>query len=174
MFRGSTSLIIVGAEFPQRGPARRAEIAECRPGEMLELRRERAIVGGHAAVGIYSARGIQIGYAWPDSADEIAGQVAVARAIFQRPETWGAVARITLDGSAPTLPQPKAKPELRLPPQPPRDEYCDIFPTRSGKADARSGPHAIPTKRYRPQGAMGEQIKNLSEGGLKMCDKMRP
>jgi hypothetical protein len=131
MFQGSTSTVIIGADFPQRGPARRAEIAACQPGEALELRRERTPIGGHAAVGVYSARGVQIGYIWPDSADQVAGQIAVARAIFYTAETWGAAAQITLDGSSPALPHPKPKPQINYPPRPPRDEYCGIFAKRT-------------------------------------------
>lgn len=139
MNHGATSVIIVGADFPRRGAARRAEIAACRPGEVLELRRERAAIGGRAAVGVYSARGVQIGYVWPESADQVAGQIAVARAIFHMPEKWGAVARITLDGSTPTLPQPKPRRQIVQHPAPARDEYCNIFENLPA-AGACSGP----------------------------------
>jgi hypothetical protein len=174
MFQGSTSIVIIGADFSQRGPARRAEIAACQPGEDLELRRERAIVGGHAAVGIYSARGVQIGYIWPEAADLVAGQIAVARAIFYTAEAWGAVARITLDGSSPAVPQPKPKPHINYPPRPLRDEYCGIFPNlnREGGHPQRTPRHSDKTRRA--AGAMGEQMQNLSEDGLKRCEKMRP
>jgi hypothetical protein len=73
---------------------------------------------------------VQIGYLWPDDAERVAGLVAVARAIFHRPDTFGAVARIRFDGSSPMLPPAKPKCERREPPRPPRDEFCGIFPTR--------------------------------------------
>ncbi|AOF97023.1 hypothetical protein [Sphingobium sp. RAC03] len=131
MFQGSISLVVIGADYPNpRGAARRAEIALCQPGEVLEFRRERSTIEGKRAVGVYSPRGIQIGYAHPGDADELAGMVAVARAVFQTADTWGAVIRVTLDGSTPSLPVPKQRTRYVRPPAEPADEYCDIFPAR--------------------------------------------
>ncbi|MET0249207.1 MAG: hypothetical protein ABW164_05710, partial [Sphingobium sp.] len=90
-------------------------------------------VGGQRVVGVYSADGVQLGYVASERSDEIAGQVAVARAIFQRADTFGAVIRVTLDGTTPTLP---VRPEPRrfpAPPVPPPDEYCGIFPNHRAK-----------------------------------------
>ncbi|WP_461159275.1 HIRAN domain-containing protein [Sphingobium sp. TomMM35A] len=132
MFASVASIPVVGAALPTaRGAARLAEIAACRPGETLELRRERGTRGGKRAVGVYSPRGVQIGYVSPSQADRVAGMVAIARAIFQRPDTFGAVARITFDGSTPVLPEPKPKPRRDPPPRPPADEFCGIFPSRA-------------------------------------------
>ncbi len=106
--------------------ARLAEIAKCRPGEILELRRERHKVRGGRAVGVYSPRGIQIGYVSSPYADHIAGQVAVARAVFQRPDSFGAVIALTLDGTAPALPQPKPERPRGQPVPEPVDDFCEI------------------------------------------------
>lgn len=109
------------------GAERQAEIAKCRPGDVLELRREHHTVRGARAVGVYSPRGVQIGYVSSPHADHVAGQVAVARAVFQRQDTFGAVISLTLDGSTPTLPQPKPdRPRGQVAPDP-VDEFCDIF-----------------------------------------------
>lgn len=131
MFQGSTSIAIEGARrATSRGAERHAEIAKCRPGEVLELRRERHRVRGARAVGVYSPRGVQIGYVSSPDADHIAGQVAVARAVFQRSDTFGAVISLTLDGTTPTLPQPKPDRPRGRPAPDPVDEFCDIFPAR--------------------------------------------
>lgn len=125
-------MVVIGADYPNhRGAARRAEIALCQPGDVLEFRRERSTIEGKRAVGVYSPRGVQIGYAHPGEADEIAGLIAVARAVFQTADTWGAVIRVTLDGSTPTLPAPIPRSRHVRPPAEPADEYCDIFPARA-------------------------------------------
>lgn len=95
------------------------------------MRRERGTRGGKRVVGVYSARGAEIGYISPGDADRLAGLVFAARAIFQGADTFGAIARVTFDGSTPSLPQPKPKPQRITPPRPTADEYCDIFPIRA-------------------------------------------
>lgn len=145
MFQRSISIAIIGVDFPRRGETRRAEIGLCRPGEPLDLRRERRPIGGRAAVGVYSARGVQIGYVSPEDADMIAGQIAVARAIFSNADTFGAVGRFTLDGSTPALRQPKPKPQRIVPAGYPADEYCDILPNARGAADVAQRTCSIPT-----------------------------
>lgn len=138
---GSIALVIVGAHFPTtRAALRRAEIAVCQPGERLELRRERRDRSGGWKIGVYSPRGVQIGYVLPGQIEWSAGMLSTARAIFQGADTFGAVARVTFDGSAPMLPRPKPKPERREPPRPPADEYCDIFPARQRQSAASSPP----------------------------------
>jgi len=129
MFSSAASYAVVGANHPsQRGKSRAAEIACCAPGDVLTLRREPRKVGGCRVVGVYSADGIQLGYVSSDQSDEIAGQVAVARAIFQRADTFGAVIRMTLDGTTPTLPVRREPKRFPASPVPPPDEYCGIFP----------------------------------------------
>ncbi|WP_257556381.1 HIRAN domain-containing protein [Sphingobium sp. CFD-2] len=131
MLPSPASIAIVGADLPTgRAARRRAEIAACRPGERLEFRREPGMRAGKRIVGVYSPRGVQIGYVLPAQVDRVAGLVSIARAIFEREDSFGAVARATFDGSAPSLPQPA--PSRRIePPREPVDEYCDIFPARA-------------------------------------------
>lgn len=106
------SLAVVGAEYPnKRGPTRRFEIKLCRPGEPVELRREPKNPADSRAIGVYSCRGVQIGYVSAERASLVGqwikrGQV---RAIFQREDTFGAVIRISTDGSAPELPVEKSR-----------------------------------------------------------------
>lgn len=128
MFSGSLSFIVTGAAFKTaRAHGRHAEIGISAPGDALMLRRDPGMIGRKPAIGVYSTRGRQIGYIQPHEVDLILPDIDKARAIFQSGEVFGAVARITMDGSKPTLPQPKPKPQLRMPPAEPRDEYCDIF-----------------------------------------------
>lgn len=129
MFSPAFFAPVVGANFPTaRAPSRLKAIAECRPGDELQLRRERQPIGGRRAVGVYTADGDQLGYIHPPQADEVASVVAVARAVFQRPDTFGAVIRVTLDGTTPTLPAPAPRRQRTGPPAEPVDQFCDIFP----------------------------------------------
>jgi hypothetical protein len=163
MFSGPASFIVTCADFKtQRANGRRAEIGISVPGDVLTLRRERAKIGHHRAVGVYTSRERQIGYLRPEEVDLILPDIGTARAIFQSAETFGAVVRITLDGSKPTLPQPKPKPQLRMPPQPPRDEYCGIFANRNQSKISRPTPsptdvRSISTNRAGLRGSVGEQ-----------------
>lgn len=132
MFRSTESFTVIGVDFKTRqAPIRRAEISMSVPGDQLTLKRERFLIGGHPAVGVYSARGRQIGYIWPHHAHLLLEFTRVARAIYQSAETFGAVVRVTVDGSLPTIALPKPKPRLIMPPREPRDEFCDIFAQRS-------------------------------------------
>ncbi|MGB3931257.1 MAG: HIRAN domain-containing protein [Sphingobium sp.] len=139
MARPPQSLAVVGAQYPnKRGPDRRFEIAMCRPGEPVELRREPKNPADSRAIAVYSARDIQIGYIQADYAQWIGGQLAVIRAVFQRPDTFGAVIRVTFDGSVPVLPEqglraegPRRPPPATdgdddWPPPEPRDEFGGI------------------------------------------------
>ncbi|QPI73948.1 hypothetical protein [Sphingobium sp. Cam5-1] len=138
MFSRETSLAIVGADLSTaKAASRRAEIAACRPGEPLELKRRSGTRGGRRVVAVSSPRGIEIGYISPRDADRVAGLISVTRAIFQGADTFGAVGRFTFDGSAPALPAPKPKPERRERPRPPIDEFCDIFPKRRSAVKAQ-------------------------------------
>lgn len=121
---------VIGAAYPTaRARSRLAEIALCQPGERMEFRRERAGRDGKRSVGVYSARGIQIGYVYEGRADWLAGQIAVARAIFQCADTFGAVIHATFDGSTPALPEaPQRMTRARSrPPAEPVDDFCGIF-----------------------------------------------
>lgn len=102
------SLAVVGADYPnKRGPGRRFEIAISAPGDPVTLERELKNPADSRAIGVYSVRGVQIGYIPAEQAQWIGGQIAVIRAIFQRADTFGAVIRVTFDGSAPVLPVEK-------------------------------------------------------------------
>ena len=138
MPRPAQSLAVVGADYPnKRGPGRRFEIALCMPGEAVELRPEPKNPADSRAIGVYSARDVQIGYIQAEYAQWIGGQLAVVRAIFQRADTFGAVIRVTFDGSTPVLPveklklaQPTHAPDEGAdpdwPPREPTDDFGDI------------------------------------------------
>lgn len=139
MPRPAQSLAVVGADYPnKRGPGRRFEIALCMPGEAVELRPEPRNPADSRAIGVYSARDIQIGYIQAEYAQWIGGQLAVVRAIFQRADTFGAVIRVTFDGSTPALPVEKPKIARQQtvdpdgyegedwPPRAPKDDFGDI------------------------------------------------
>lgn len=132
MFSQEASVPIIGADLKtERAIRRREEIARCQPGDPLELRRETEKRRGSRIIGVYSPRGVQIGYIFPDQLGHAAMLTSTARAVFQNPDTFGAVARINFGGRVPTLPQPKPKPRRDPPPRPPADEFCDIFPARA-------------------------------------------
>lgn len=57
------SLAIVGAAYPnKRGPGRLFEIHMCSPGEPVTLRKEPRNPADSRAIGVYSARDVQLGY----------------------------------------------------------------------------------------------------------------
>lgn len=144
MFSEPTLIPIIGARFGgQRAFNRRAEIDRCQPGEELTLRLERTRISGRRAIGVYSSRGVQIGYVSSQGAEHPAALVSLARAVFKCADTFGAVALFTFDGKAPTLPQPKPAPKLIQHPRPPQDEYCDIFANRNQSKISR--PTSSPT-----------------------------
>ena len=103
------SLAVVGADHPNKnGPGRRFEIAMCIAGERIDLVPEpRNPVDPHA-VAVYSARNIQIGYVRAERAQLIKSAIGrgTVRAIFQDRAQWGAIIRVHLDGTEPTLPDP--------------------------------------------------------------------
>ncbi|WP_253257959.1 HIRAN domain-containing protein [Sphingobium sp. SA916] len=135
MARPPQSIAVKGADYPnKRGPGRRFEIAMCLPGEPVELRREPKNPADSRAIGVYSARGIQIGYIPADYAQWLGGQLQTVRAIFQSAETWGAAIRVTFDGSEPVL--PAEKPVERRAPAPDPDGYGDDdWPPREPEDD---------------------------------------
>lgn len=103
------SLAVVGADYPnKRGPARRFEIAICKPGEPVELRPEPKNPADPRAVAVYSSRGVQIGYLTAERCGRIGAlirQGVEVQAVFQQPTTNGAVIRAAFDGEAPTVPE---------------------------------------------------------------------
>ncbi|TZG25614.1 HIRAN domain-containing protein [Sphingomonas montanisoli] len=116
------SLDVVGADHPNRRPGkqgkipRRYEIQLCEPGEPISLELEPDNPVDPNAVRVMSARGIQIGYIRHERSMLISGYIRDCldiRGIFQRVMPWGAIIRITTDGSEPELPPapaPSAQP----------------------------------------------------------------
>lgn len=108
------SLAVVGADFPnKRGPARRFEIALCRPGDPVEMRPEPKNPADPRAIAVYSDRGVQIGYLTAERCGRIGAMIAEGRpiaAVFQRATTYGAIIRAAFDGEAPTLPDEPRQP----------------------------------------------------------------
>ena len=160
MFCEPILIPIVGTRFGGwRARARRAEIDRCRPGEELTLRLERTRISGRRAVGVYSSRGVQIGYVSAEGVEHPAALASLARAAFKCADTFGAVALFTFDGNAPALPQPKPEPTLIQHPRPPRDEYCGIFPNykRQSKMTSPTDVSVISTISATQQVAIREQ-----------------
>ena len=104
------TLVVVGIDFPNRDKAktnRRSELLMSAPGEPVELRPEPRNDHDEHAVGVWSARGIQVGYLSAERAPWIgrrlkAGEEAVA--VFQGIAGSAAAIRIRFGGGAPTLP----------------------------------------------------------------------
>lgn len=131
------SLAVVGAQYPnKKGVSRTFEITQCNPGEPVELRREPKNPADSRAIGVYSARGIQIGYIRAEQAQLIGSYMArgVLKCIFQRADVWGAVIRCTIDGSEPVLPEPPKKHWRNNPPAP-RDDPDGWEPERDTPDD---------------------------------------
>ncbi|QEH79913.1 hypothetical protein EIK56_17950 [Sphingomonas sp. C8-2] len=115
------SLAVVGVDYKNLKPRkrgqipRRFEIAACAPGETVTLEPEPDNPADPNAVMVFSARGIQIGYVKAERALLIHRQWrngADICAVFQEATDWGAVIRVTFDGSAPELPAPRDRPPV--------------------------------------------------------------
>lgn len=107
------SLAVRGADFTNSKPKvqgsvpRRFEIATCRPGESVHLVLEPDNPHDPQAILILSARGVPIGYVSAERAPFIGRHIRQGGeviAIFQQATRMGAVIRVSLDGSAPILP----------------------------------------------------------------------
>lgn len=124
------TLTIVGIDFPNDDRSksnRRMELLLCPPGEPVDLRLEPRNPHDPNAVGVWSARGIQLGYLPAERAGWIGGRMRAGeewQAIFQALNGNVAYARIRFGGGAPTLP-----PAVTAPPSQPR------APRRSSSAD---------------------------------------
>lgn len=110
------SLAVVGADFPnKRGPARRFELAICRPGEPVELVPEPKNKADPLAVAVFSERGIQLGYLSAERCGRIGAlirQGIEVKAVFQEHLAFGGVIRVAFHGANPTL--PPARPPAQL------------------------------------------------------------
>lgn len=115
------SLHIAGADFPnKRGdPARRFEIALCRPGDRVELVPEPKNRHDPRAILILSERGVPMGYVTAERAPligKLMAEAAEVRAVFQAATATGGIVRVAFDGAVP-LPLPPSGPPA--PPVPP-------------------------------------------------------
>lgn len=103
------SLHIAGADFPnkRRDPARRFEIALCRPGDPVGLVPEPRNRHDPHAILIVSERGVPMGYVSAERAPLIGRLMADAvavRAVFQAATRTGGIVRVAFDGTVPHLP----------------------------------------------------------------------
>ena len=112
------SLAVVGVDFPNTDKSRsnrRFEIALCVPGEPVELRPEPKNKFDERAVGVFGARGTQLGYLPAERSGRFARLIREGRevrAVFQAPSAFGAWIRVAFDGELPVLPEPRAADEL--------------------------------------------------------------
>ncbi len=102
------TLAVVGLDFPnERGPARRFELALIRPGEPVELRPEPRNPADPRAVGVWSARGVRLGFLSAERCGWIGGMIRdgrEVRAAFQGTAGRAAFVRVAFDGAEPVLP----------------------------------------------------------------------
>lgn len=105
----SLTLAVVGVDYPNKGksPARRFEIALCRPGDPIELHPEPKNPADENAIAVYSERDVQLGYLTAERSPLILKYVRDGhepRAIFQSAASFGAYIRVAFDGERPLLP----------------------------------------------------------------------
>lgn len=105
------SLAVVGLDYPDPdGSNRRFELALMRPGDAVELRREPKNPADPRAVGVFSERGVRIGYLTAERCGWIGARLMrgeEARAVFQEAGRTAAVVRVRFGGGEPTLPTPR-------------------------------------------------------------------
>ena len=127
------SLAVVGIDFPNRdkaGTNRRSELLMTIPGERVELRPEPRNRHDEHAVGVWSARGIQLGYLSAERAPWIGRRLRSgekAMAVFQGLAGSAATIRIRFGGGLPTLPAPAASRSSPAPAVLPRTGEDDGF-----------------------------------------------
>lgn len=119
------TLAVVGGPFQNKdGSNRKFEIRMCLPGERVELRPEPKNKHDPRAVGVFSARDVQIGYLSAERCGWIGGIIRSGRevrAVFQAETGFGAWVRVAFDGEEPTVPE--VAPRLEAP-----DGGRDWFP----------------------------------------------
>lgn len=102
------SLAVVGIDYPNPDRSnRRFEIALMRPGDPVELRREPKNPADPRAVGVFSERGVRIGYLSAERCGWVGAMLArgvEAQAVFQALHPRIAAVRARFGGGAPTLP----------------------------------------------------------------------
>lgn len=77
----------------------------CSPGEPVTLRKEPKNPKDSRAIGVYSARDVQLGYIRAEEAQLIGTYMGrhEINAVFEIGADWGCFIRVTFDGSAPTV-----------------------------------------------------------------------
>ncbi len=118
------SVAVVGIQYPNADKSdRRFEALLCAPGEEMHLVREPKNKFDQQAIGVWSRRGVQIGYITADRCAFLSTKMAIDPhvALFQHLEGNAAYLRIRFGGGLPTLPARQ--------PEPPSagdwDEYFD-------------------------------------------------
>lgn len=107
------SLAVVGIDHPNTDKGktnRRYELLLCAPGDPIELRWEPKNPHDENAVGVFSERGVQVGYLKSERAAWFVRQLAsgeTCTAIFQEMASTIGVIRVRLGEGAPTLPPPR-------------------------------------------------------------------
>jgi len=101
------SLAVVGITHPnKKGPTRAFAIQLCRPGDPVELVPEPKNPVDPRAVMVLN-RGMMMGYVTAERCGMVKRQLEEGgdvRAIFQAQTAYGAIVRVTFDGSEPVLP----------------------------------------------------------------------
>lgn len=124
------SFAVIGATANEkRGKERSAEISACRPGEPVKLRRAHPLQAHRGGIEVRSARDRQIGYIHAEQAASLLSRLELIKAVFQTADTFGAVVRVSFDGTPPTLPEERrARPKRtrNWPPHAPRDDFVGI------------------------------------------------
>jgi hypothetical protein len=121
------SLAVVGINYLNADQSnRRFELAMCVPGEPAHLVTEPTNKHDPAAVAVFSARGIQIGYLTSERCVWIGARIRAGEeqeAVFQDSGRHAATIRIRFGGGSPTLPAPRPKA-----PAPDGDEWLNQDP----------------------------------------------
>lgn len=129
------TLAIVGIGYPNKdGSNRRSELMFSEIGEPLELRPEPKNEFDEYAVAVFSARGAQIGYVTAERAPMVGARIRAGdqvRAILQGVDANAGYARVTFDGSEPTLPVASVSRDVP-PPAPTGADDCGFYPDPDG------------------------------------------
>jgi len=107
------SVAVVGIQYPNADKSdRRFEALLCVPGEEMHLVREPKNKFDEQAIGVWSARGVQIGYITADRCAFLSTKMAIDphAAIFQHLQGNAAYLRIRFGGERPTLPARQPQP----------------------------------------------------------------
>lgn len=122
------SLAVVGINYPNADKSnRRFELALCTPGEPVHLVLEPKNKHDPAAVAVFSARDMQIGYLSRERCLWVGSRIRageVWEAVFQELDERIASIRVRFGGGAPTLPVPRPKPPAPAPDEDEDDWLC--------------------------------------------------